>query len=83
MGTLQPPQDTHGQDTGQGPPERNRQVGRGGAGSPGEHVRWSFWPRPGNYSRIFTTPTKKIHGAARGYQEPFGAKHTGQDTSQS
>ncbi len=33
-------------------------------------------PRPGLYSRDLCTPPKKIHGAARGYQEPSGAKHT-------
>ncbi len=26
MGTLEAPQDTHGQDTGRGPPERNGQM---------------------------------------------------------
>ncbi len=40
------------------------------------------WPRPGHYSRDLCTPPKKIHGAARGYQEPSGAKQTGQDSPQ-
>ncbi len=33
-------------------------------------------PRPGLYSRDLCTSPKKIHGAAQGYQEPSGAKHT-------
>ncbi len=33
-------------------------------------------PRPSHYSRDLCTPPKKIHGAAQGYQEPSGAKHT-------
>ncbi len=33
-------------------------------------------PRPGLYSRDLCTPPKKIHGAAQGYPEPSGAKHT-------
>ncbi len=33
-------------------------------------------PRPGLYSRDLCTPPKKIHGAAQGYQEPSGGKHT-------
>ncbi len=37
-------------------------------------------PRPGHSSRNPSTPQKKFHGAARGYQEPSGAKHTGQDS---
>ncbi len=34
-------------------------------------------PRPGHSSRNPSTPQKKFHGAARGYQEPLGAKQTG------
>ncbi len=30
----------------------------------------------GLYSGDLCTPQKKIHGAAQGYQEPSGAKHT-------
>ncbi len=35
-------------------------------------------PRPGHSNRNPSTP-KNFHGAARGYQEPSGAKQTGQD----
>ncbi len=38
--------------------------------------------RPGHSSRNPSTPPKNFHGAARGYQEPSGARHrnrTGQD----
>ncbi len=34
-------------------------------------------PQPGHSSRNSSTPQKKFHGAATGYQEPSGAKQTG------
>ncbi len=57
--------------------------GHGSAGSSGGHGRWSLWPwprspRPGPYSRNPFTPPKNFPGDVRGYQEPSGAKQTGQ-----
>ncbi len=61
--------------------------GHGSAGSSGGHGRWSLWPwprspRPGPYSRnpFYPPPPKfgyQIY-TPRGYQEPSGAKQTGQ-----
>ncbi len=36
-------------------------------------------PRPGHSSRNPSTPPKKFPGEVRGYQEPSGARRTGQD----
>ncbi len=36
------------------------------------------WPRPGHSSRNPSTPPKKFPGEVRGYQEPSGARQTGQ-----
>ncbi len=75
MGTLEAPQDTHGQDKGQGPPERNRQteakaeLGALEAMAGGLRGR-GLVPRPSHYSQNPSTPPKKIHGADTGYQEP-------------
>ncbi len=57
--------------------------GHGSAGSSGGHGRWSLWPwprspRPGPNSRNPFTPKKNFPGEVRGYQEPSGAKQTGQ-----
>ncbi len=57
--------------------------GHGGAGSSGGHGRWSLWPwprspRPGPYSWNPFTPPPNFPGEVRGYQEPSGAKQTGQ-----
>ncbi len=58
--------------------------GHGGVGSSGGHGRWYSgpWPRsprPGPYSRnSYYPPKKKFPGEVRGYQEPSGAKQTGQ-----
>ncbi len=35
-------------------------------------------PRPGHSSRNPSTPQKKFPGEVRGYQEPSGARQTGQ-----
>ncbi len=40
---------------------------------------WPRPPRPGPYSRNSTTPPQNFHGEVRGYQEPSGAKQTGQN----
>ncbi len=40
---------------------------------------WPRPPRPGPYSRNPTTPPQNFHGEVRGYQEPSGAKQTGQN----
>ncbi len=69
MGTLEAPQDPHGQDTGWGPPEKNRQMEAKAGGLRGL-----------NLGLLCSAQNQKIfHGAARGYQEPSGAKYTGQD----
>ncbi len=66
--------------------------GHGGAGSSGGHGvargsgghgRLSLWlwprsPRPGPYNRNPFTPQKNFPAEVRGYQEPSGAKQTGQ-----
>ncbi len=57
--------------------------GHGSAGSSGGHGRWSLWPwprspRPGPYNRNPFIPPKNFPGEVRGYQEPSGAKQTGQ-----
>ncbi len=62
MGALEASQDTHGQDTGRGPPKWNRQMEAKAelgaleamAGGPCGLV-----PRSGHYSRSFTTPPPK------------------------
>ncbi len=97
MGALEAPLDRHGQEHRTGT-SRAEQTDRdhggagssgshGGAGSSGGHGRsssgpWPRTPRPGPYSRNPFTPQKNFHGAARGYQKPFGARHrqTGQPT---
>ncbi len=80
MGTLEAPQDRHRYIHRTGPPERNRQteakVEQGAQEAKAGGLSWP-WPRPGHYSRDLCTPPKKIHGAARGYQEPSGARQTG------
>ncbi len=52
--------------------------GQGGAESSGGQGRWSLVAvassRPLQPGPLY--PPKKIHGAAQGYQEPSGAKHT-------
>ncbi len=88
MGALEAPQDRHGQEhrTGTSRAEQTDKGGHGGAGSSGGHGRWSLWPwprspRPGPYSRNpFTPPPppQNFPGEVRGYQEPSGAKQTGQ-----
>ncbi len=88
MGALEAPQDRHGQEhrTGTSRAEQTDKGGHGGAGSSGGHGRWSLWPwprspRPGPYSRNpFTPPPPptKFPWEVRGYQEPSGAKQTGQ-----
>ncbi len=56
----------------------------GGAGSSGGHGRWSSgpWPRsprPGpTAGTLYYLPPKNFPGEVRGYQEPSGAKQTGQ-----
>ncbi len=40
---------------------------------------WPRPPRPGPYSRNSTTPPQNFHGEVRGYQEPSGARQTGQN----
>ncbi len=85
MGALEAPQDKHGQEhrTGTSRAEQTDKGGHGGAGSSGGHGRWSLWPwprspRPGLYNRNPFTPKKNFPGEVRGYQEPSGARHTGQ-----
>ncbi len=78
MGALEAPQDKNGQDHRTGT-SRAEQTDRdhGGAGSSGSHCRWSSGPWPGPYSRN-SYNKKKFPGEVRGYQEPSGAKQTGQ-----
>ncbi len=54
--------------------------GHGGAGSSGGHGRSSSgpWPQSGPYSRNPFTPKKNFPGEVRQYQEPSGARQTGQ-----
>ncbi len=58
----------------------------GGAGSSGGHGRWSSGPlastpsaRPLQPEPYYPPPKKNFHGKVRGYQEPSGAKQTGQN----
>ncbi len=68
--TLEAPQDTHGQDIGWGPPERNRQMAAKAeqgaleaiAGGPCGRGPCGLVPRPGHYSQSPTTPQKKARG---------------------
>ncbi len=50
----------------------------GGAGSSGGHGRWS----ERHSSRHHTTPPKRNPWGSYGYQEPSGARQTGQDSPQ-
>ncbi len=56
-----------------------------GARSSGGHGRWSSWPWPRlsawplQPEPFYPPPKKKILGEVRGYQEPSGARQTGQD----
>ncbi len=78
MGTLEAPQDRqiHTQDGA----SRVEQTdgGQGGAGSSGGQGRWSLVAsaRPLQPGPLYP-PQKKIHGVARGYQQPSGARQTG------
>ncbi len=81
MGTLETPQDRHREihKTGlQSGADRRRPRGAGSSGGQG---RWSLVAvasslGPATTAGTFVPPPKKIHGAAQGYQEPSGAKHT-------
>ncbi len=81
MGALEAPQDRHRDIHKTGPPERNRQteakVEQGAQEAKAGGPSWP-WPRPSarplQLGPLY--PPKKIHGAAQGYQEPSGAKHT-------
>ncbi len=77
MGTLEAPQDTHGQDTGRGPPERNGQMEAKAGG-----LRGLGPLGPATTAGVLLPLQKKFHGAARGYQEPSGAKQTRQASPQ-
>ncbi len=60
--------------------------GHGGAGSSGSHGRWSSWPWPRPSAWPLQPepfyPQKNFPGEVRGYQEPSGARQTGQDIPQ-
>ncbi len=63
--TLEAPQDTHGQDIGWGPPERNRQMAAKAEQGALEAIAGGpcgLVPRPGHYSQSPTTPQKKARG---------------------
>ncbi len=85
MGALDAPQDRHRDIHKTGPPERNRQteakVEQGAQEAKAGGPSWP-WPRPSarplQLGPLY--PPKKIHGAAQGYQEPSGAKHSKHDT---
>ncbi len=56
---------------------------RTSAGSSGGHGRWSFMAVasslcPATPAGTLLPPQKKFPGVVRGYQEPSGARHTGQ-----
>ncbi len=57
--------------------------GHGGAGSSGGHGRWSFMAVASSLGQAtpagtLLPPKKKFPGEVRGYQEPSGARQTGQ-----
>ncbi len=81
MGTLETPQDRHRYIHRTGPPEWNRQTeAKEEQGAQEAKAGGPSWPWPRPSARPLQPgplyPPKKIHGAAQGYQEPSGAKHT-------
>ncbi len=70
MTALEASQDTHGQDTGWGPPERNRQVGQGGVESSEGHGLCPLGPA--TLARSTTTPPKKSMGQLGGIRSHPG-----------
>ncbi len=90
MGALEAPQDRHAQDHRTGTSraeqmmEAMAELGaleamavQGAQEAMAGGISWP-WPLPGHSSWNPSTPQKKFPGEVRGYQEPSGARQTGQ-----